>query len=96
MDSELMSDVYRKINTNEYKTKLHFVPSRENAKLYAEYMEDNTRLEQLFKQDAIEAVGLTNNPKANSAYKLAWDYGHSSGYSEVFNYLIDLAELVLS
>jgi hypothetical protein len=50
--------------------------------------------EQAFYKDACEAVGITNHPKAARVYQLAYAYGHSSGYSEVFCYFVEFAELV--
>ena len=43
----------------------------------------------LFKKHEVE-----NNPKREACYKLAWDYGHSSGFSEVESYFSDLVELI--
>lgn len=33
--------------------------------------------------------------KQNKVWSYAWQQGHSSGYSEVYNYLLDLVELFL-
>lgn len=60
------------------------------------YREESRRLEQQFRRDAIEAAGLKDHPKAKAAYGLAWEYGHSAGYAEVYYYLLDLADLLLS
>lgn len=97
-----ISSVYQKINNGEYETKLHWVPKRENIE-YEQYIEalqvfveDNEKLEREFKKEAIEAVGLKDHPKADEIYAFAWDiYGHSSGFSEVFRNLINLAKLIL-
>lgn len=51
-------------------------------------------LEDQFERDALEEVGLTDHPKARKVYALAYDYGHSGGYREVFSHLVDLAALV--
>lgn len=48
----------------------------------------------LFKADALEEVGLTNHPKADKAYELAWSRGHSSGFAEVLFELEELADLL--
>jgi hypothetical protein len=58
------------------------------------YHAEQARLDTLFKQDALAEVGLTNHPKADKAYGLAWENGHSSGLSEVYNHLLDYAELL--
>lgn len=87
--------VYQKINNKEYDTKLPYVPRRENPEEHEKYSKDQFRLEDKFEKDAIEAVGLKGHPKAGKAYALAWEHGHSAGYSEVLNYLSEFAELIL-
>jgi hypothetical protein len=90
-----MESVYKKINNDEYKTKLPYVPRRESEAAYKQHIEDFARLEQEFKNDAIEAVGLKGHPKAEKAYALAWDHGHSAGFSDVLDYLSEFADLIL-
>ena len=63
---------------------------KEMDKYYAE----GKRLLELFKQDVLADVGLTNHPKADKAYGLAWENGHASGLSEVYNHLMRYAELL--
>jgi hypothetical protein len=53
-----------------------------------------TALELEFKADLFDEHGVTGHPKAQRAFDIAWDYGHSSGYSEVANYFDDLADLL--
>jgi hypothetical protein len=46
-------------------------------------------------QAKLEAkYGLTGHPKADKLYALAWDMGHSAGYSEVEIYYDDMADLL--
>ena len=47
-----------------------------------------------FRSHALEAVELTAHPKADKAYALAWEHGHSAGYCDVLSYLVEFAELV--
>lgn len=47
-----------------------------------------------FKLDALVACGISKHPKANSVFSMAWEYGHSSGFREVYNYLQDLSQLI--
>ena len=47
-----------------------------------------------FSTDVFEALGISDNPKKWDVFNLAWEYGHSYGYSEVWNYLMDLADLI--
>jgi len=67
-----------------------------------EWEVEENRLFKGFKADALVEVGLTNHPKADKAYgmawekayALAWENGHSGGLSEVYNHLLDYAELL--
>ena len=47
-----------------------------------------------FKKDLYEEYGVSNNPKANDVWSKAWEFGHSSGLQEVYNYFIDLVDLI--
>jgi TPR repeat protein len=58
------------------------------------YGRETARLEALFRKDMFEELGITDNPRADKLYSMAWEHGHSSGYSEVYNYACDLAELI--
>ncbi len=53
-----------------------------------------SELEAKFKVDVLAEYGLTGHPKANAVFELAWDEGHSSGYSEVEIWVAKLAGLV--
>ena len=59
------------------------------------YNEETRRLTDLFKADLIEEYGMTGHPRANRAFDIAWERGHSSGYSEVAIYFGELAELLV-
>ncbi len=48
-----------------------------------------------FSEDAIEYCGLKGHPKADKAFAMAYERGHSYGYSEVLQELKELAELLL-
>lgn len=37
---------------------------------------------------------MTDNPKKDKLFEKAWEYGHSSGHSEVLNYYDDLVDLI--
>jgi len=47
-----------------------------------------------FQKDCLEDLGLTNHPKAGRLFEIAWDYGHASGYHEVWSYIKELADLL--
>jgi hypothetical protein len=82
---------------NKYKTDLPWPSFKEPE--YKEkrraYQAENTRIQQMFKEDALKETGLFGHPKADKAFHMAWDLGHASGYEEVVNYLRDLAELLI-
>ena len=50
---------------------------------------------ELFRVQAIRAVGLEGHPKANELYAQAWKNGHEGGEDEVLCHLADLAEIEL-
>ena len=65
------------------------------------YSEETERLTVLFEVDALREVGLTfgpnheAHPAAQRAFDYAWEQGHAYGYSEVFNHLLQIAEVIL-
>ena len=59
-----------------------------------EYNEEQARLENLFKRALFYYTDVEDNPKAESAYSIAWEKGHSSGFSEVYNEFLDIVDLI--
>jgi hypothetical protein len=49
---------------------------------------------QMFLNDVKKDLGIENNPKADKMLSIAWDLGHSCGYSEVYYYARDLVSLI--
>jgi hypothetical protein len=39
-------------------------------------------------------LDIENNPKADRMLEIAWDFGHSSGYNDVYIYAQELVELI--
>lgn len=58
------------------------------------YGAEAARLEELFKQDLFEDFSISDNPKREKLYSIAYDKGHSYGYSEIYNVACDLVELI--
>lgn len=58
------------------------------------YHAETRRIIEVFKQDLFVELGLVDNPKKDLLFSKAWDLGHSNGFSEVYVYAVDLAELV--
>ena len=59
-----------------------------------EYDEETARLTKLFYEDSVLELGIKNNPKVGKAWEMAWDNGHSSGLYDVYNCLIEYADLI--
>jgi len=59
------------------------------------YRAEEERLLAKFKADALEEVGLKDHPKADIAWAKAWEHGHSSGFSEIYYWLDEFAEVIL-
>lgn len=94
--------VFEKINAGVYEPKKEY-PNyslrKTDLELYKqlakEYNIEHGLLQEQFRLDAIEEVGLKGHPKADKAYSYAWQQGHHAGYSEVLSHLQDIAEVVL-
>ena len=58
------------------------------------YRAETSRLEEEFKTDLFDEHGVTDHPKAQKVFALAWEHGHSAGYSEIAIYFDDFVELI--
>ena len=58
------------------------------------YNGEESRLYEEFQQDLFEDYGVSDNPKRFKCFALAWERGHSCGYSEVHGVFGDLVELI--
>jgi len=58
------------------------------------YMQEQNKLQQEFRNDLEAYYGVTNHPKADLLYDMAWDRGHSAGFLDVANYYSDLVRLI--
>ncbi len=57
------------------------------------YRIEEARLNTLFEDDCAEAEGLTNHPKRSAVWGKAWEHGHASGYSDVWHWYQEFAEI---
>lgn len=48
-----------------------------------------------YKKDLLAAFGVTDHPKAEKAFAMAWDQGHAYGLYEVLLKFADLVELIV-
>lgn len=58
------------------------------------YRGERYALEIEFKKNALDVCGILNHPKADKAYSLAYEDGHSEGFGGIYNALIKYAELL--
>ncbi len=89
MENANVATVREKIAAGAYENKTPY--QRETA---AVYRVEDSRLRYLFRIDLERENGMTGHSKADRLFDLAWEHGHSSGYSEVVNYYEDFVELV--
>lgn len=62
----------------------------------SKFRKEEGRLYELFREEALEEVGLGDHDKKDKIFSYCYDKGHSSGYGDVLNYLIDMSELFLN
>lgn len=60
----------------------------------AVYNTEGARLAEEFKRDLFEDNGVTDNPKAEKAYTIAYNMAGSHGYSDIKDAFEDLVELI--
>ncbi len=91
-----MTKTHTAAQAKEYAEKLEQyeseMPSYKSGK-DAYYREEQLLLLE-FKTDLFEKHGVTDNPKRENCYSIAWERGHSSGLGEVMNYFSDFVELI--
>lgn len=60
----------------------------------AAYQEGEAERLRQFKVDLFAAYGVTGHPKAERAFSLAWELGHSAGLHETETFFSDLVDLI--
>lgn len=60
-----------------------------------EYNRETGRKMESFRADALKELGLEGHPKADKAWAMAWERGHSSGLISVYQELDEIADLIL-
>jgi hypothetical protein len=72
-----------------------FSTQEEKDRAASEYRHKIYVLEQItFRDEALDELGLLENPKGKLLFDKAWDLGHSNGLHEVFYYMQGLSELI--
>ena len=59
------------------------------------YGAEESRIYEEFKRDLFHELDIEDNPKKGLLFQKAWEWGHASGYSEVYSVASDLVELIL-
>ena len=87
--------VYVKANRGDYQTKLPYERNSKNPAVYTAYQEDQARLNKQFRLDLEVEHGVIGNPKADKLFEIAWEQGHSYGFSEVALHYDQLVVLII-
>jgi len=83
------------MNYTKYEHKLPYCTRSSDPNAWNAYREETVGLVQMFKQDLFIDLGIQDNPKREKLFEIAWNMGHSSGYSEVYNYAREIADLIV-
>lgn len=58
------------------------------------YRENENLMYKKFKEALFEEYGVSENPKRDMAFDMAWDREHAYGYHDVVSYFSELVELI--
>lgn len=81
----------------EREAKHHEEVKAEITRLRKEYNQKCADVTQAFKKELEKQYLVDPNsptPKAEKLWAICWNYGHSSGYSDIENYYVDLVSLI--
>jgi hypothetical protein len=59
-----------------------------------EYRAKLGEIENEFKVEILRRIGISQHPRAEKLWSMAWERGHSSGFSEIVSIAYDLSELL--
>jgi len=104
IDSSELTQEELTLKLNEHKRRIDSLVADRTRSARDAYYAESKRLNDMFKQDALVELGLLKlgayncelykHPKADMLYDKAWELGHSSGLSDVWDYMFDLVDLV--
>lgn len=80
--------IYERLREGFYESKLDWKADHDA------HRKDTYRLQNLFEEQALEAVGLKDSPNAKLIWSKAWEHGHSAGLHEVWIHVVEFAEFV--
>ena len=82
------------LNFEDYVNNLPLVLKSKDPETNRNYHSENSRLYLKFRNDVQIDLGLEDNPKFDKTMNIAYSMCHSGGYSEIYNYAAELAELI--
>jgi hypothetical protein len=86
--------IYQRISDGEFKHNELYTTIVTDRVQWEKYHEAERQSILNFRQALFDEHGVSNHPKRNKAFDIAWEHGHASGFTEVANYFADLAELL--
>ena len=72
-----------------------YVPRKVDPVTWQKYMDEELRINEQFKVDVLEDIGIEKHPMANRLFDMAWDRGHSSGFQSVYEEACELSQLLV-
>lgn len=90
MEDNTVSHFVDRINSGEFENNVPYSKNTREA-----YRAEESRVTQLFREEAIKDVGLEDYKLKDRVFDKAWSDGHSSGYVEVYWQLVELVPLVI-
>jgi hypothetical protein len=88
-------NMFDRISEGYYNNNFPYANKKEDPTSYALYSTRQQEIYAEFKADALKYAGLKHHEKAEKAWYMAYERGHSGGYQEVLSELLELADLLL-
>lgn len=92
-----MDAILQNIKDGKYENDLVYPPARggsNNPEDMKKWWQEDNRLTELFKTDFLAEFGVTDNPKSELCYEIAWRDGHAEGLEAVYHEFEELVELI--
>jgi hypothetical protein len=82
------------LNDGLYNNPKKYVKPHLDLEGYKAYRKAGADKFEEFRQDLFKVYEVEDNPKKEKCFSLAWEHGHSAGYTEVLSYFHDFVELI--
>lgn len=84
------TDIFERINSGEFNNRVPYTGPNSTSAYHVEAQ----RIDAAFRAALFEYCGVTDNPKRDKCYSLAYEHGHGSGYNEIAIYFVNFVELI--